>query len=1557
MTYRALIVGVNTHGLLYRERDANLLSSALKQYHYEILLPGASKPSITETFESLVDGCALTDTVVVYFTGHAIIEKGKLWLLLADDASKLANKLDLNNLIDTFSGCAAERKLVILDCCHAGQAYEEWKPNISDRYFILVASARLQEGYEFEKLKASFLTYHLCQTLTDPPSDVTDGKNRISILRLHKHLEKVTREHNSLEDAREVPIPRLVGQHTDFSIGVVVDGTMGIQTLEWDTYRRAVLVRHQYVRLAVIAGARHDKFAQIPLKEIFVPQLVKSGIPAHEVSDTVLEWKRRIYASDQPPDEGIEPGRLIDSDLKSEAFIDPTISMELTGADEIISSVEPEGYEETESAIGILENILSVLGRERTQVFIGGPGCGKSTMLLYAMLSLCNPQSSREDLPFLRQDSPIPFLIELRQYVLPVNQGKGFVEYLADSMDNDYGVPVKKEAIEALLNSEGQALIFFDGLDEIFEPTERSRAIRQFQTFSTRYGQTRIVMTSRIAGYDPSDLVTADFKHYTMEHFTLQQIRQFVPQWYRYYTWEGDERHPSGLIRRIEENPRFMDLAGNPLLLTMMAILYKNEPLPEKRWKLYERCTAVLLEDWDIKRKDLKLNQVLPLDYPVSIDQKAEILRGVAQYMLEQGQENRELNAIFYDPLMKILADYLEREYRLSQGQARADARGILTYIRERTYILAEIGERIFGFVHRTFMEYFAAGYYKDEFNKRGADYLWLKDQVFGSYWQRDEWREVLLLLAAMLADQKSPMREVIDSLWKEYPSDPPINLAFAVECLAEAGAINQKDEHWAKELVTELIQKIKEYSGQAGDSPTKKFVDMGIQACSKLAAILSLSEEARLIIQHLDESKKLQQRMIGWQLNFTFQSREKRLDFALNALNDGQEAVRRGAIAALEREWPGNDQVSQALIKTVQADRYARVRQSAMEALARAWSENEAVLDAIEARIDEETAYTYVSYVIEYLSKNWKNHPKAYELVHKLAKPKSRASSDYDYVAVIRTAVKSLIEGWRDHPDILPWLKELVTSDLEVGVRQAAIDAIGLGWRDHPDILPWLKELATSDPEVGVRRAAVGAIGRVWRDQPDILLWLKELVASDPEVGVRRAAVEAIGKGWRDYPDILPWLKELATGDREEEVRQAAVGTIVQGWWGHPDILPWLQELAVSDQDLGMRQAAVGAIGRGWRDEPDILPWLQELATSDQETGVRRAAVGAFGRFWWGPPDILPIGRRWWGPLKFLPIGHGWRDYPDILPWLQELAVSDQDLGMRQVAAGAIVHGWWGHPDILPWLQELATGGQEVEVRQATVEAIGRGWRGHPDALPWLKELATSDPEVGVRLAAVGMIGRGWRDSPDILPWLQELAASDKEARVRRAAIEAIGQGWQDYPDILSWLQELATGYPEVEVRQASVGAIGRGWRDQPDILPWLQELATSDQEVGVRRAAVEAIGQGWRDFPDILPWLRELAVSDQDPSVRAIALLPINRLFFYYYYVNVSEILKKIDSSNIYLFGNRRDAKYRNFLLSRAKSDSDPEVREVAVQILKKLWAGDSKTQALVMELESKK
>jgi Domain of unknown function (DUF4062) len=161
---------------------------------------------------------------------------------------------------------------------------------------------------------------------------------------------------------------------------------------DWVAYREAVFGRHRWVRLQVIAGVGKEQDpVRIPLTEVFEPQLVTPGASGTDIPDEVRQYQQDIYGGrPRVPDEEAPAadGEPEESDVGAED-------------EELLLAGNPE-------------QVLDVLGRERTQVILGGPGSGKSTLLQYAMLRVCAPAGDPAAVPRYLQGEPVPFLIELR---------------------------------------------------------------------------------------------------------------------------------------------------------------------------------------------------------------------------------------------------------------------------------------------------------------------------------------------------------------------------------------------------------------------------------------------------------------------------------------------------------------------------------------------------------------------------------------------------------------------------------------------------------------------------------------------------------------------------------------------------------------------------------------------------------------------------------------------------------------------------------------------------------------------------------------------------------------------------------------------------------------------------------------------------------------------------------------------------------------------------------------------------------------------------------------
>jgi hypothetical protein len=67
--------------------------------------------------------------------------------------------------------------------------------DLSDAYRLLTASTRLEKSKELDEFQASFLTYQIHQTLTQPPSEIC-ADNSIRESAFYQWLVKVAKQHN-----------------------------------------------------------------------------------------------------------------------------------------------------------------------------------------------------------------------------------------------------------------------------------------------------------------------------------------------------------------------------------------------------------------------------------------------------------------------------------------------------------------------------------------------------------------------------------------------------------------------------------------------------------------------------------------------------------------------------------------------------------------------------------------------------------------------------------------------------------------------------------------------------------------------------------------------------------------------------------------------------------------------------------------------------------------------------------------------------------------------------------------------------------------------------------------------------------------------------------------------------------------------------------------------------------------------------------------------------------------------------------------------------------------
>ncbi|MFL6333477.1 MAG: NACHT domain-containing protein [Pyrinomonadaceae bacterium] len=420
-------------------------------------------------------------------------------------------------------------------------------------------------------------------------------------------------------------------------------------------------------------------------------------------------------------------------------------------------------------------------------VILGDPGSGKSTLARYLLLSLLGVEGDTK----LRRafEGHLPLLVELRSYAGLRAESKcdtflQFVEYL--SQEEGWGLDAK--ALEHYLKEDGRAVVVFDGLDEIFDPEEREAAARRIAGFAASYPKARVVVTSRVIGYRRKVLTDAEFSHFTLQDLDERQVEQFIDRWYALALDERPEEaraRRERIMRSFKDSPSIRQLAGNPMLLTIMAIIGKNQELPRERWKLYDHAASVLIHHWDVERHLRDRH----LDAPfIGEDEKKEMLRRLA-FKMQDGAGGLAGNYIHRDDLKDEFETYLRDRFAQIPPAATTIARAMIDQFRERNFILSLHGANLYGFVHRAFLEFFCASSLVQKFEKTKERTIeGLSRDIYGAHWEDQTWHEVLRLICGMIDEEFAGIviRELARQTADDIEASLPWNLALAWQCLNE---------------------------------------------------------------------------------------------------------------------------------------------------------------------------------------------------------------------------------------------------------------------------------------------------------------------------------------------------------------------------------------------------------------------------------------------------------------------------------------------------------------------------------------------------------------------------------------------------------------------------------------------------------------------------------------------------------------------------------------------------------------------------------------------------
>lgn len=1128
-------------------------------------------------------------------------------------------------------------------------------------------------------------------------------------------------------------------------------------------YRRHLIVQHRELDFQGLMQTARP--LALPLKDIFVSLHAVGDAPETDtMSPEQLELGDRIDAGGLP------------SNWQQQM------------------EVEPGTIQQHSGRVTKRQTISEILARDAACVILGEPGAGKTTILRYVALAFAEGKAERR-LRLKRQRLPI--LVPLASYeaALRSDDSMSLSVYLSWYYEQEHGLKDISSLFEYYL-SRGEAIVLLDGLDEVVTQEVRTLIARRAKTFmdvATSPGN-QVVVTSRVVGYREAPL-PGHLPHYTVLRFNRAEIEQFAKRWCQAYEiWLANEdseevRHRGlaqsrQLVEAIHSHPGVESLAANPLLLTILALIHRQEKkLPHRRVELYEVYARTLIERWGrarslsgrtISGSTLDYHRIVKVVAPLALWMHRERASGTARRTEVVRQITLVLEKMGYEP-----------------EDADIEAERLLDDMRRYSGLLVERGRDAYGFMHLTFQEYFAA---------RAIAMMRLAERlkVIRENLHDPRWREVILLTAGQIGSVDLREEEVSElvrgiltanSWGNQYAhhdtflaascmaDDVGLDVALTRDIIDALGKLLEGDIRLLARVATSYLAQcpsgpLRRRAVAIARSVLQSQHPWSRQAAAELLGEIRLGDDEvinALLVCLDDEHKDVRQA-------------------AAEALNKIGEPPRQvvDKLRAADDYWQTSDERVKELTGVGQGEdvNFDELSEDNLVKLFDFYYAGEAMLTLI---IREHLEVDTIQQIVARLTRSGKYERRNY----------------HEVLADVTHCNPRVVDGLIAEATCPQWQ-----------VRQAAIRALGKLGCEHPEVLDILLA-AVANAKWPVKQAAGRAIGEFGVSSKRIDTAL--LIAADHgRWEVRQAAMRSLGQVGTCTQTVGERLID-ALADEAWLVRWTAF-KVIQEYAKHCEgFADSLVKTVVEHHSVAARHSAVCLLGELKKATSQTVEAVLE-ATRDESEVVRQAAVAVLGELGQWTPVVQEVLRD---------------------------ALNDDSVDVRGNAASVLVAFGVKDTALETHLVASLTGSERRRVRKSSAWALGKV--GSPSPPPLRSLLQYSEGQYGWEEDILGwqaLYEIAQRNLADFLDALQRTELTKMQRRTARGTVLDVlmrtGEVDSRAVDTLLALSESQ----DWELRAFAAQALAYNSQDHETVVTQLAALL-HDGDARVRDAATYALSR----------------------------------------------------------------------------------------------------------------
>lgn len=378
---------------------------------------------------------------------------------------------------------------------------------------------------------------------------------------------------------------------------------------------------------------------------------------------------------------------------------------------------------------------------------------------------------------------------------------------------------------------QGRALVILDGLDEVADSNLRDLIAENVDSFIAYWIEkkhpedsdgvpdifldqsadklgNRLIVTSRIAGYQLSRL-KRNLTHLTIDPMSNYAVEKFIGNWMQAVHLaldskgrDREEIHGEAVkeadlfIKALHQdrNRGGRGLATNPLLCGILATIFMRNKgqLPQERVELYGQAVDMLVSIWLDRQGNIEKNKVIKHEL-------FDILEPLAEHI----HRHEPTGLIPHKELQNLAERFLANsrgENPLKPSAAtRSAVEEMIRIVQKDVGILAARGEKVYGFLHLTFQEYFASRALVRDVNAIHSRIL--------DHMEDARWREVIFLGLGYLSEQDpKALPEIVRQILQQDTSLKDI-LPQAVLMLVESlKDLRGSQPEIARAVVNQLI-------------------------------------------------------------------------------------------------------------------------------------------------------------------------------------------------------------------------------------------------------------------------------------------------------------------------------------------------------------------------------------------------------------------------------------------------------------------------------------------------------------------------------------------------------------------------------------------------------------------------------------------------------------------------------------------------------------------------------------------------------------------------------